>query len=222
MSSFAMRGSRRILVFMSVVLGMSMMLGFAPQEAEAQASGAVDVDITFDSITILYYYDGVSINIPVGVLSRLITGDIGGDDPDIFDDTFPQTDATWVAANSLAVDNGAPDSTDIWTPTAINLTISNAWAVRALGAAGTDTDVTVSGTFPETLTHSAGAASGEMDVTAAACGGTCTALTPGLFGAADTGDVDLTLDLTAGNGLINSGTYNSSDGIVYIITATTS
>lgn len=128
-----------------------------------------------------------------------------------------------MAVDDLAVDDGAPNTTDVWDPTAINLTISNAWAVRALGAPGTDTDVTVATDSggAETLTHSAGAASGEIDVTAAACGGTCTGLTPGLFGAAATGDVDLTLDLTAGTGLVNSGIYNG-DGAVYVITATTS
>ncbi len=204
-----------------VLLAAAVMMVSAPA-AQAQASGSVDIDITFSSITILYYYDDIHVNIPLAVLSRLITGDTDGDDPDIADTTFTNpTDATWVAIDNLDVDDGAPSTTDVWDPTAITLTISNAWAVRALGAPGTDTDVTVGGTFPETLTHSSGAASGEMDVTAAACGGTCTALTPGLFGAAATGDVDLTLDLTAGNGLVNSGTYNG-DGAVYTITATTS
>ncbi len=204
-----------------MLLVAALMMVSAPA-AQAQASGSVDIDITFSSITILYFYDDVHVNIPLAVLSRLITGDTDGDDPDIADTTFTNpTDATWVAIDDLAVDDTAPSTADAWTPTAINLTISNAWAVRALGAPGTDTDVTVGGTFPETLTHASGAASGEMDVTAAACGGTCTALTPGLFGAAATGDVDLTLDLTAGNGLVSSGTYNG-DGAVYTITATTS
>ena len=70
-------------------------------------------------------------NVPLGVLSRLITGDTDGDDPDIADTTFTNpTDATWVAIDDLAVDDGAPSTTDVWTPTNINLTISNAWASR--------------------------------------------------------------------------------------------
>ncbi len=203
------------------LVAMALMMVSAPA-AEAQATGDVDVHITLSSITILYFYDDIYVNIPVGVLSRLITGDTDGDDPDIADTTFINpTDATWVAVDDLAVDDGAPGTTDVWDPTGVNLTISNAWAVRALGAPGTDTDVSVSTGGTETLTHSAGPGSGEMHITGAACGGTCTALTPGLFGAAATGDVDLTLDFTGGAGLINSGTYNG-DGTVYTITATTS
>ncbi len=201
---------------LAILVAAALMMISAPA-AQAQASGSVDVDITFSSITILYYYDDIHVNIPAAVLAELITGDPTVD-PDIADTTFTNTtDATYVGVDDLAVDDGAPGTTDAWTPTAINLTISNAWAVRAIGASGTSTTVAVSGTFPETLTH---ATAGAIDVTAGACGGTCTGLTPGLFGAAATGDVDLTLDLTAGAGLIDSGTY-SGDGVVYTITATT-
>ncbi len=203
------------------LIAAALLFVVSPPPAEAQATGSVDIDITFNAITILYYYDDIHINIPNLALSELVTGTASATDFGVNDNTFTDpTNATYSAVDNLIVNDGVPTSAVAWTPGAITLTISNAWTVRALAAVGTDTDVTVGGTFSETLTHTAGAASGEIDVTAGACSGSCTALTPGMFAGAS-GGVALTLDFTAGNGLVYAGQYDG-DGTVFTSTATTS
>jgi len=181
---------KKVLIALTAAVALVALI---PSTASAQATGDVDVDITVNGIVILYYYDNISVNIPSAAMAQLMGASA----------TSSIADTTWgggfavdaaYGAGALTVDDGAPTNSALTLPNAVPFTIQNAWAVRGLLAAGST--VTVSVTNPVALLG--GGAAGDIGVSATACSGTCTGLTPTLATPA-VGDVGMTLDFTTVN-----------------------
>lgn len=193
---------KKLFVSCALIIGA---LIIAPATASAQATGDVDVSITVNGFVILYYYDTVGITIPSNVMAQAFAGaDANGAVGSSLSTTATSTGAGALNAAGAALGSGSLTTTQ-------TLTIENAWALRGLIASGSSVAVTVTG-----FTDLTSASSGDIAVTGGACSGTCTGLTPTL-GAADTGDVDLTLDFT---GITAPDTFAST--ATYTITATIS
>lgn len=185
----------------------------------AQAQIAVDVDIDVGAITILSSFTDIDITIPDTALAALLVAS--------------ETNCT---AGTLAVECDELEGTATATVTgtaldaalnigpevpaasfgAVNLTLSDVWAVRAIGGASTNTTVTATlGTNP---TLSNGASILEVDAVVAA---PATFADPGLA-TPQLGDVTLTLDFTAttSDGLHDDGADTGDSVYIIEVTAT--
>jgi hypothetical protein len=172
------------------VVGVALVLAMTPA-ANAQATGATDVDITLPDIVILHYFSNVDIQITGGALGTFLTGVAG-------DQSIDEGTST-PAAGGFTQDLGiGPSALSGGDPSAAVLTLTNAWAVRSISFAGvTDTTLDIALT-DDTLTHSGGGTivitSATVDAGAGA-GDPITFAAPGLANP-EVGDVVLTLDLT--------------------------
>lgn len=177
-----------------------------PNAAHAQASGATDVDIELPSILVLHYFSNVDIQVSGNVLQTWlgVTSDAG-----------IASGAGAVAGTSIQTDlsiAGDGDYTPTNDPTAVPLTLLNAWAVRSLAATGESTQVTIA-VNDNTLSHTGGdtitVSSGGVRVTGGgAFAGSASFSPPGLA-APQRGDVQLTLDLSNAtlSGAYDDGQY---------------
>jgi len=183
----------------------------APSDAEAQVN--VDIDITMQGITILHYYSNIDLTIDSTALTQMIgfAGDVDEGTP---------SGAITVSAHPFSGDADLP--TDITAPTndpsAVDLTIQNAWAVRSITAAGTNT---VSTSITDgTLSHSVQGAGTDIGISNArvtdgvSTGASIQFDSPGLLNP-QFGDVILELDMTTAT---HTGEYQ--DG-VFTLQATT-
>jgi len=172
------------------VLGVVLVLAMTPA-ANAQASGATDIDITLPDIVILHYFSNVDISITGDALGTFLTGVAG-------DQSIDEGTSTPVAGG-LTQDLGiGPSALTGGDPAAAVLTLTSAWAVRSISLAGaTDTTLDIALT-DDTLTHAGG---GTIVISAAAVdagtgpGDPITFTAPGLVNP-EIGDVVLTLNLT--------------------------
>ena len=177
---------------------------FAPAPARAQAVGATAIDITLPSIVILHYFSEVDIEITeAGLITFLGYGsnevDEGLEAP---------------AAGGFTQDLTLSPSVPTGDPAAALLTLQNAWAVRAIGASGQQTQVSIA---PTDATLANGAATITIDAAEVQSGvvgpGASIQFAPPGLSVPRLGDVLLTLDLSSAN---LSGQY--IDGL-YTITA---
>jgi len=183
------RSPRRAASIGLLALGAcALMLATAP--VHAQAVGATDVDITIPDIVILHYFGNVDITIGSNEFGTFLTGVAG--------DSSVDEGIAAPAAGGFTQNLAIAPSALTGDPSAAVLTLQNAWAVRAVGNAGAQTQLAVSVT-DGTLDHATSAAT--MAISAAVVddgtsnGATITFNAPGLF-APETGDVELTLDMT--------------------------
>ena len=195
------------LLFAVTIALVALSLNSAP--VMAQATGNTDVDITLPDIVILHYYSNVDLAITSNAMGNFLVG-TGGDS------SYDEGVST-PAAGGLTFDLNIGPSALTGDPSAAQLVLQNAWAVRSTSlAGGTNTQLVI--TVPDaTLDHVTTTAS--MDITAAivndgsSSGGTITFPATGLYSPL-IGDVELTLDMT---NAINAGEY--ADG-VFTLTAT--
>ena len=178
----------------------------AAPRAEAQVS--VDVDVTIGGITILYYFNDIDINIDSSVLAGLtgcasITDGIG------CTQTSP-TPTTTASGTQLNWDGNIDGITLSPNLSALPVNLQDVWAVRAIGGTSANTTVTVGGAanIPQgtgTGTGTIGVSSRLIDDDTDACsGGAAAATVADSLGAAATGSVCLTLNLS---GVTGAGTF---------------
>ena len=193
---------KRLLFVLTIAL-VALSLNSAP--VAAQATGDTDIDITIEGIVILHYFSEVDVTITSGALGSYLTGGAAAVDEGV------GTGASGTMDFNLNISPTALTG----NPSAVVLTLQNAWAVRSLGGAGDMTQIAITQNMP-TLTHAGGAT---MTITGhavdAGTGPAATVLfaSPGLVDP-EYGDVQLTLDLTNAT---SAGEY--VDG-VFTLTAT--
>jgi len=198
---------RRAWSVATLALGaLALMVSSAP--IQAQATGATDVDITIPDIVILHYFSDVDIQIGSNEFGTFLTGVAGNSSVD--------EGTAAPAAGGFTQDLAIAPNALTGDPSSAVLTLQNAWAVRAVGNAGAQTQLAITVT-DGTLDHATSAAT--MTISSAVVddgtsnGATITFAAPGLF-APETGDVELTLDMTNST---DAGEYQ--DG-VFTLTAT--
>lgn len=190
-----------------------MLFGFglatAPSSVYAQASGGMDLDITVNPLILLYYYGNVDVTISTAALAGIVTGGTG-------DAAFDEGVST---VNAFTPDLAVAGTSSFTSPTAVNLDMTNAWAVRALGNGSNNVRVSVALT-DNTLIH---ATSPTDQITVSSIGTRRTGVgayaanvdfAPQGLGTRIFGDVRMTLDLSAAT---KSGVYN--DAVVTITAA---
>lgn len=194
-----------LLVAATLFLAATMLL--TPGQAHAQATGATDVDINLPDIVVLHYFSNVDISINASTLETFLG--FGGNSVD---------EGTTTASNSLTPDLDISSSLTDPTgdPTAANLTLSNAWAVRALGGSGSSIQISIANT-DGTLSNATGGSITVSSVGVQVGGGgfaTTQTFAPTGLVTPKVGDVQLELDLSNAT---RSGDY--LDG-VYTLTVT--
>jgi hypothetical protein len=180
----------------------------------ATAQVSVDVDITLQGITILQYYSNLDVTIDSTALAQMLG--YGGTE---VDEGTP-SGAITVSAFPFSGDADLP--TDITAPSgdpsAVDLTIENAWAVRSITAAGTNTVTTA--ITDGTLSHSVQGAGTDILISNArvsdgvSTGASIQFASPGLVNPRF-GDVILELDLTTAT---HTGEYQ--DGVFTLVAST--
>lgn len=191
---------------LAVVIGVML-----PNSAAAQAS--VDIDITLQGITILHYYSNLDVTIDSTALAQML-GYAGSE--------VDEGTAGAITVSAYAFSGDADLASNITAPTgdpsAVDLTIQNAWAVRSITAAGTNTVTTA--ITDGILSHSVQGAGTDIGISnARVSDGTSTGASiqfnsPGLVNP-QYGDVILQLDMTTAT---HTGEYQ--DG-VFTLAATT-
>ncbi|MCB1865964.1 MAG: hypothetical protein KDG50_11070 [Chromatiales bacterium] len=176
----------------------------------ATAQVNVDIDITLGGITILHYFSNLDVTIDATALTQMLG--YGGTEVD-----EGTAGAITVSAFPFSGDAAMTATAPTNDPSDVDLTIQNAWAVRSITAAGTNTvEIVVT---DDTLTEGGGDTITITDAQVDTAGGTQGAGTvnfdsPGLV-SPQYGDVILSLDLSLAT---TAGTYN--DG-VFTLEATT-
>lgn len=148
----------------TLLLIAGMLTILVPVKTQAQEVGNVELIIHTQPVLFLYYYDTLDVTITSAQLAALIGASTNN----------PEGTATlnaWSddAAIAPAAVTGNLSSQDI--------EIQNAWAVRAVGHAGRQVEVSVATTANTTLEHQGGAATGgtiEVNSVAAGIGATPT------------------------------------------------
>lgn len=157
----------------------------------AQAQIDVDVDIDVGSITILSSFTDIDITIPDTALAALVTAAETNCTPGTGE---LDCDEGSTAATATVSGSALTADFDIVVPTAtlgaVSLTLTDVWAVRAIGGAGTTTTVTASLGADASLTN--GASVIEVDAVSAT---PATFTDPGLA-TPEIGDIALTLDFS--------------------------
>jgi len=189
------------------LLATTLVVAPVSKDVQAQsASGATAFSISFPNIIVLHYWSTLNMTLSTAEMSDYLIGNATGDD-DV------GTAGGIVISNNagtMEADADIEPSISISDPTAMTLHIQNAWAVRAVGAAGalvemsfTAESATLTGPGTSSMaagTYFVGTGGG---VPAAA---TVTFNPPGL-GTPEVGDVAFDLDLTNAD---ESGTYSGS------------
>lgn len=187
-------------------LALAAVLGTA-QPANAQSD--VNIDITLEGITILHYYSNLDVTIDATALGQMLAPLTS---PAYDEGTEALTVSASPFSGTIASALTAPGS----DPSAVDLTIVNAWAVRSITAAGTNTVTTA--ITDGTLSHPSG---GDILISNArvtdgvqAAAASVQFGSPGLVNP-EFGDVVLELDMSTA---IRAGEYQ--DG-VFTLTAST-
>jgi hypothetical protein len=189
-------------IAIATIAGLGLMLPLHRASA-ATASGSTTLSVTVPPFVILYYPSNISITLK----DRWTGATAGG---------TGTTTAFTEVVDGDTLDATINPGTDPSTTTAI--TISNAWAVRGLSAAGTATVSIKPKNTPagSTITLTGGSGAGSLTISSltATSGGNATF---GLTGMAPVyGDVGMTIDMADAD---KSDTFAGGDG--YTITVTT-
>ncbi len=194
---------KRLLFVLTIAL-VALSLNSAP--VAAQASGDTNIDITLEGIVILHYFSEVDVTITSGALGAYLTGGTAAVDEG----------AIGPLSGGMNFNLNISPTALTGDPSAVVLTLEDAWAVRSLGGTGDMSQIAITQNTP-TLTHTGGTATMLITGHAVDAGGgpaaTVTFPSPGLVDAHE-GDVQLTLDLTNATA---AGEYE--DG-VFTLTAT--
>ncbi len=199
-----------------VLLAGIALLGLNATPVLAQASGTVDIDISFPPLIILYYYSDITVTIPSAALLNLMTG--GDDDIETTGGTVDVSASGGILEGTLA---GPGTDLDV-NPADVNLHLNTIWAVRSVGAAsGNNTQVVVSAPENATLTGSNGGTIVVDDTDIRKNGGTFDGnrqddFPPTGLGSYQLGDVLLELDISSAS---TEGTYSNATGGQFTITA---
>ncbi len=201
----------------------AMLAGVAALPAQADID--VDVDISVGAITILYAFSDLDVDISSATLASLLaTGTCGLATAGNQDVDCDLGDAGAINATVVGTDLEGTPANDITTSiggitpdlSAVQLTVNDVWAVRAIGGATANTTVGVTLGADTTLTSG----TSEVEITAAAVpAGQATFPDPGL-GTPTTGDVELTLDLTGVTASGNHDSGNDTGDVVYTVSVT--
>lgn len=154
------------------------------------ASGTTQVDITFPPLLILYYYDNIAVTVDAANFATATGADAPAnctaDAPGVECGVATVSTPTLTAAalGSITADADiATDAAPAAVTTTVNFDINNAWAVRSLGLASMTASISNdSGDFSNVTTDRAGAGNLSSSLT---------------LGAANTGDIQFDVDLTA-------------------------
>lgn len=179
----------------------------------AQAQIAVDVDINVGSITILSSFTDINVTIDDTALAALFApmGCTSGTPAENCDEgAFVGT--AMENSGALSVDGGISPTALLGNINAVNLTLQNVWAVRAIGGTTVNTTVAATITGATTLTGPNGSSIGVSSISAP--GGTFA--DPGL-GNPHSGDVVMTLDLANTS---SDGLHGGTEGATYMIEVT--
>jgi hypothetical protein len=202
-----MRTKTNLLNTFSVLIMAAAIMMMAISSAQA-ASGDVKVDVTVHPITMLYYYDSVSVDIPGSVLTQLLTGGSTTGAIDRFGTTGTATYNGGVLDTTLT----APDSSLSVALNSVQLNLINSWSVRALGSTTTVSIALNPAAGANTLTN------GTSSIVVTAATPNPASFTPSMSTVTN-GDVRLTLNISNVNAI---GNYvNSSGTFQYTITANT-
>jgi hypothetical protein len=188
----------KTLMNVSKVVVIIALVGFActlvPSSVQAQASGASDLDITLPDIVVLHYFSDIDIDISAAALGTFLYGTASGE---IAINEGTAAPAAGGFTQDLTMTATAPTG----DPSAVDLTLQNAWAVSSvrLWGAGAQTEVRISIT-DATLTHGASGDTITISSGEVSSGGLGPAASiqfdpTGLF-TPRYGDVTLELDLT--------------------------
>ena len=176
---------------------------------QAKAQVAVDVDISLNGIVILYYYDTIEVNLDVAAL-------------------FDLTGCTGSLTDGSACEHGLLSGTSLTLPGnvpvtpapsatlgAAPLTITNAWAVRAIASSTEQVRVSITAGTEDLENGTASIEITGATVTSGAAGpgASIEFAPPGLVNPRF-GDVTLTLDFTNAT---FSGNYSSATGEDYTL-----
>jgi hypothetical protein len=188
-----------LLLFSLLAFSLSILI-IAPAAARAQASGQTDIDIDLPDIVILHYFSQVQVSISSAALGNVLTGVPG--------DSAIDEGAVTAGPGGFTQDLGmGPSPLPGADPSAVLLTLQNAWAVRAISlAGGTDTQVSI--TIDDNLLDHITTAAFIQITAGAVSDGVSTGPTiqfpaPGLANP-QLGDIQLTLDLSTAS---NAGLY---------------
>jgi len=196
-------------------MSVCILMGFSTP-AFAQATGEVDIDISFPPLIILYYYSDLDVTIPAAELLGILTN---GDD-DIA--TAGGTVSVTTNGNQLeGTLTGLDTDWDFADPEDVILDLSDIWAVRSVGQAGGNTQVTISAPTNATLAGSNGGTIvvDDTDIrvdTGSFDGDKADDFPPTGLLNAQLGDVRLELDIS---GATYEGDYSNAAGGQFTITA---
>ncbi len=201
-----------------LIVAFATVIGYGTIGA-VHAQIAVDVDIDVGAITILSSFTDVDVVIPDTALAALLTTS----EPNCAPGTN-SIECDELGGAATATVNGAALEADLdigpqvpsATFGAINLTLSNVWAVRAIGGGSANTTVSVTLGGNPSLSNGTSI----IDVTAASVA-PATFTDPGLS-TPQLGDVTLTLDFsqTTSDGLHDDGSDAGDEVYVIEVTAT--
>jgi hypothetical protein len=206
---------KKLLVAGALVLA-TLLVGAPSAQA---ASGTTQVSISYPPMIILYYYTLVPVTLAASDLGSLFNVGSG--------DYASATASAGAGTNSVSGTNidvtpGTALTTTL-TPAAnaVGLVLMTNWTVRSVGNATNNTQVAVALTGNTTLTGSNGGTITVSGVGTRQSGGTTfsanTSFAPTGLGGSQSGDVQLTLNLTNAS---RTGSYINATGGQYTITAT--
>lgn len=185
----------------------------------SQAQVQVDVDITFNGLTILYYYSELDVTVPASAFAGLVAAGCTGITNGIGcnQGTAAALSATGDAAG-LTADANLAAAAALVPLNAVPLDLDNVWAVRAVGGASGNTSLTFAIGSGATLVNGAGSigvasAAGYVGASGTPAT-TVTFADPGLV-TPQNGGVRLMLNLS--NATTN-GTYSGTASDTYTIT----
>ena len=185
-------------------LGFLIFLGFFASPSQAQVTGTTDIDIDFPPLLILFYYSNVDLTISAANLEAVVLSVAN-----------PVDRGTHNTGTSFTTDLAIDSSTNF--NSTVTLTLQNAWAIRSVGNAGTQVQVTVALT-DDTLLHSGGGGESLVlsniqttESVGATSGAVVTFAHQGL-GTAVTGDISMDVSLA------NAGLAGSYEDGEYTVT----
>ena len=190
-------------------LGLATLLLAALPGVPAQAApAATQFQVTLQPVTLLYYYSAIELNIDAAMLSKLATPAAGTRLP--AKALTASTSGAMLSANAAITPGRANPMTNV------QLTIDNAWAVRALGSRNAKTRVSARFQSGSTATLNGPSGSG-ASIVLRGLGVTPTRFTPTGLGAAQTrnGALRMRMNLSKAKA---AGSYGNA---VIVITATT-
>lgn len=188
--------------WLAPALALGALIALSPATAQAQTTGATTLTIDLPDIIVLHYFSEVDIDIDTATLEAYLDYADG--------DTMDEGSASDTSFTAdLEIDPTDPTG----DAAAVELTLANAWAVRAIGPTGTSTTVSVSsgGSLSHTSGDSIAIDSSEVQVSGGSGFGATAAFAPPGLLSPQVGDIQLVLDLTdATRSGAYAGTYTVS------------